>query len=176
MGGMTYCHCEDCTAPDEPENDVDSNQISLPALREAVTVPDIPGPRRPQCWRQDPVRLIRCDRARNHSGLHSWELAEAREELTALRQGHAELEAKLEQAPSFDLTDCCIIGRGENLWLGPHGNRLTLLSYRIEPKEHHAEAVRSAFYEGRLTVMDVPSTPDQTDAAWLASQAKARLT
>jgi len=63
-----------------------------------IPVPDIPGPRRPLCWRQDPARLIRCDRARGHQGLHTWEwaaittaLAEAEAELAALKARWAQL-------------------------------------------------------------------------------------
>jgi len=57
-----------------------------------IHVPGIPGPYRQLCWQQDPVRLLRCDRARNHNGLHTWEwaaitvsLAEAEAELAAAR-------------------------------------------------------------------------------------------
>ena len=49
---------------------------SLPALREAVAVPDIPGPRRPLCWKQDPDTMARCDRALHGPGVrHTWEIA-----------------------------------------------------------------------------------------------------
>jgi len=50
-----------------------------------IPVPDIPGPRRPQCWRQDPARLIRCDRARGHAGRHTWEWAALELERAQLR-------------------------------------------------------------------------------------------
>ena len=38
-----------------------------------VPVPDIPGPREPLCWKQDPVTLTRCDRIYGHRDLHTWE-------------------------------------------------------------------------------------------------------
>ena len=66
----------------------------LPALREAVAVPDIPGPRRPLCWKQDPDTMARCDRARHGPDVrHTWEiaadLAAARAVLeTAYKAGH----------------------------------------------------------------------------------------
>jgi len=44
-------------------------------MPDPVHVPGIPGPYRQLCWQQDPVRLLRCDRARNHNGLHTWEWA-----------------------------------------------------------------------------------------------------
>jgi len=43
-----------------------------PTLREAVAVPDIPGPRSQLCWQQGPT-MARCDRARDHAGPHTWE-------------------------------------------------------------------------------------------------------
>ena len=59
-------------------------------MPDPVHVPDIPGPYRQLCWQQDPVRLLRCDRARNHNGLHTWEWATI---TTALAEAEAELAA-----------------------------------------------------------------------------------
>ena len=59
-------------------------------MPDPVHVPGIPGPYRQLCWQQDPVRLLRCDRARNHNGLHSWEWAAI---TTALAEAEAELAA-----------------------------------------------------------------------------------
>ncbi len=42
-----------------------------------IDVPDLPGPRRTLCWKQNmhpPGAMWRCDRARGHKGMHSWEL------------------------------------------------------------------------------------------------------
>ena len=69
---------------------MDTKQPNLPALREAVAVPDIPGPRRPLCWKQDPDTMTRCDRAQHHAGLHTWEWAAI---TTALAEAEAELVA-----------------------------------------------------------------------------------
>ena len=59
-------------------------------MPDPVHVPGIPGPYRQLCWQQDPVRLLRCDRARNHHGLHTWEWAAI---TTALAEAEAELVA-----------------------------------------------------------------------------------
>ena len=44
-------------------------------MPDPVHVPDIPGPRRPLCWQQDPATMTRCDRRLDHAGLHTWEWA-----------------------------------------------------------------------------------------------------
>jgi len=40
----------------------------------AARVPNLPNPTMPLCWQQGPL-LDRCDRARGHSGRHTWEMA-----------------------------------------------------------------------------------------------------
>ena len=37
---MKYCHCDECGAPDAPEDEMDTKPHSLPALREAVADSD----------------------------------------------------------------------------------------------------------------------------------------
>lgn len=39
-----------------------------------IKAPDIPGPRKQLCWRQDPKTLLRCDRAKGHGGACSWQV------------------------------------------------------------------------------------------------------
>ena len=79
-------------------------------MPDPVHVPDIPGPYRQLCWQQDPVRLLRCDRVRNHNGLHTWEWAAittalncetvegALHHIGALKQTLAKAEAELAAA------------------------------------------------------------------------------
>lgn len=39
-----------------------------------ISVPDIPGPTAKLCWQQGPL-MARCDRALDHTGPHTWEMA-----------------------------------------------------------------------------------------------------
>ncbi len=41
---------------------------------EIIEIPDIEGPTAPLCWKQGPL-MTRCDRRKNHKGLHVWELS-----------------------------------------------------------------------------------------------------
>ena len=56
-----------------------------------VHVPDIPGPRRPLCWKQGPT-MSRCDRCLGHAGLHTWEWAAI---TTALAEAEADRSGRV---------------------------------------------------------------------------------
>lgn len=64
-----------------------------------ITVPDIDGPTEQLCWKQSPL-MIRCDRRKDHQGLHSWEYIEierAIEEIRVVCAGADEWRGSMER-------------------------------------------------------------------------------
>lgn len=42
-------------------------------IPDIVPVPDLAPPTAILCWRQDPASAWRCDRRRDHGGMHTWQ-------------------------------------------------------------------------------------------------------
>ena len=62
-----------------------------------VKVPDVEGPTMPLCYKSSEL-MTRCDRVKDHRGMHSWELERAYAAITTLRdyfKQHLEVFDKL---------------------------------------------------------------------------------